>query len=60
MIGSEGLRQIDCNILETSVMVLQYDPDPFPRLAADPRPLTEAGLAFHRAHRDGRDTSLTQ
>lgn len=48
-IGSESTQRIACTVLETSVMVVQYDPDPFPRLAADPRPLTEAVVAFHRA-----------
>lgn len=47
-IGTEP-RRIACTVVEGGVTAVQYDPDPFPRLAADPRPLTQAVLAFHKA-----------
>lgn len=42
-------RRIAVTVEDTSVSVVRYDPDLFPRIGVSPRPFTEAVVAFHKA-----------
>jgi hypothetical protein len=43
-----------CTAFLEDIAHVTYKPDPFPTSFVDPRPLTAAVLAFHRARRAGQ------